>query len=92
MRKIIFIFFLIVILFVAIVTVCAVQSEIRQHKFHLESQNELAGDLQVVGNSHCPVSGFKIKKKFFAGHHGKKYSFCCPDCVASFKKDPGKVL
>ena len=30
------------------------------------------------------------KSKLFADYKGKRYYFCCPNCVGSFKKDPAK--
>lgn len=45
-----------------------------------------------AGNETCPVSGEAIdeKTKVTYEYKGKIYSFCCPDCVEEFKKDPEK--
>lgn len=40
----------------------------------------------------CPVLGGKIDKKIFVDYHGKRIYFCCPGCVAQFKKNPEKNL
>lgn len=47
-----------------------------------------------VGNKICPVSGEKIDEKIKTTYEyeGKVYNFCCPMCVADFKKDPEKYI
>ena len=47
-----------------------------------------------VGNKICPVSGEKIDeaKKAIYEYEGKIYNFCCPMCLADFKKDPQKYI
>lgn len=44
----------------------------------------------------CPNSGEKISAYSAAGgymdHNGVRYYFCCGDCLAAMKKDPGAVL
>lgn len=38
----------------------------------------------------CPVTGNPIDGKTFIMSAGKGVSFCCPDCVAKYEKDPAK--
>jgi YHS domain-containing protein len=41
----------------------------------------------------CPVSGedFTVKAKTVQlVYKGKRYAFCCPDCIGDFKKTPEK--
>lgn len=47
-----------------------------------------------AGNKVCPVSGEKIDEKMKATYeyNGKIYNFCCPMCIAEFKKDPEKYI
>lgn len=42
----------------------------------------------------CPVSGEEISKEtnITYDYKGKTYRFCCPDCVAEFKKKPEKYI
>lgn len=54
---------------------------------------------QNVGNKICPVSGERIGEDNGAGmtpvtyeYEGKIYNFCCPMCIAPFKKDPQKYI
>ena len=50
-----------------------------------------AADVVDVGNGICPVSGDKVGKTTFE-YQGKRYHFCCKDCVKDFKKDPEKYI
>ena len=50
-----------------------------------------AAEVVDVGNSICPVSGDKVGKTTFE-YQGKRYHFCCKDCVKDFKKDPEKYI
>ncbi len=36
----------------------------------------------------CPISGKPIDGKTFAEVDGKRVDFCCPGCMAKYKKDP----
>lgn len=45
-----------------------------------------------VGNTICPISGDKVNAKATAVYQGKRYAFCCENCVAKFKKNPEKYL
>ena len=49
---------------------------------------EPAGKEQTV----CPIMGGKIDKKVFTDHDGKRVFFCCPGCIAKFKKDAAKYI
>lgn len=40
----------------------------------------------------CPVMGGKINKKYYADYQGKRVYFCCPDCIAAFKKAPARYV
>ncbi len=40
----------------------------------------------------CPVMGGKINKDVFTEYKGKKVYFCCPGCIAKFKKNPEKYI
>ncbi len=40
----------------------------------------------------CPVLGNKINKAIHVDYQGQRIYFCCPGCVAKFKKDPQKYL
>jgi len=39
-------------------------------------------------NTKCPISGDPADAETFVDHEGIRVHFCCPDCVAAFKKDP----
>jgi YHS domain-containing protein len=42
-------------------------------------------------NKYCPVNPKDpIDPKVTYTYNGKTYGFCCPDCIADFKKDPEK--
>ena len=47
-----------------------------------------------VGNKICPVLNEKIEEgnKAVYEYKGKIYNFCCPPCVAEFKKSPEKYI
>ena len=47
---------------------------------------------KVVAQTTCPVMGGPIDKSISVEHKGRKVYFCCPMCVATFQKDPGKYL
>ncbi len=51
-------------------------------------------ELESVGKPQtvCPVMGGKINKKYHADYKGKRVYFCCPACIKTFKKDPGKYV
>jgi YHS domain-containing protein len=55
-----------------------------------ESTSKVANDNPDPAN--CPVSGHAVDGKTFVELNGKKYEFCCGDCVATFKADPQKFL
>jgi YHS domain-containing protein len=40
----------------------------------------------------CPVRGGAVNKKVYTDYQGKRIYFCCPPCIADFKKDPGKYM
>ena len=48
----------------------------------------LAGGPQTI----CPVMGGEIDKQVFADHGGQRVYFCCPGCIAEFKKKPGQII
>ncbi len=55
------------------------------------------GGTTMVANANpdpksCPVSGHPIDNATFVDLDGKKYAFCCGDCIAPFKADPKKYL
>ena len=49
-----------------------------------------AVDNQDVGI--CPVMHDKASKKYSYTYEGKTYYFCCPACIAEFKKNPEKYI
>jgi YHS domain-containing protein len=55
-----------------------------------------AGDpppLPLGSDATCPVSGekFKVKEKTVqVVYNGKRYAFCCPECIGDFNKNPAK--
>lgn len=51
-----------------------------------------AAEVVEVGNAFCPVSGDKISGKHFAEHQGKRYGFCCNQCMKKFNKNPEKYI
>jgi len=46
----------------------------------------------TVAQTTCPVMGNKIDKNVYTDYEGKRVYFCCPDCIATFKKDPAKCI
>jgi len=40
----------------------------------------------------CPVSGEAVDKTEYVDWQGQRVYFCCPKCVAAFKKDPDKYF
>jgi len=40
----------------------------------------------------CPVRGGTINKNVYTDYQGKRIYFCCPPCVADFKKNPEKYM
>jgi YHS domain-containing protein len=38
----------------------------------------------------CPVMNMEAKKEINYTYKGKKYYFCCKDCLAKFKANPKK--
>jgi YHS domain-containing protein len=40
----------------------------------------------------CPVMGGPINKQYSTVYQGKTVYFCCPACIETFKKDPGKYI
>jgi len=40
----------------------------------------------------CPVRGGTINKDVYTDYQGKRIYFCCPPCIANFKKDPEKYM
>jgi len=54
----------------------------------IAEQNVLLESVQ----KNCPVTGEPINKQVFTDYKGRRVYFCCPACVALFKKDPDKYL
>ena len=54
----------------------------------------LAASAEVidVGNSICPLSGDPVNPAMNYVHEGKRYYFCCVNCVKKFKKNPAKYI
>ncbi len=52
------------------------------------------GKAVAVGNKICPVLNEKIEEgnKAVYEYKGKIYNFCCPSCIADFKKAPEKYI
>jgi YHS domain-containing protein len=48
--------------------------------------------VQLKPQTTCPVMGGAIDKKVYTDYKGKRIYFCCPGCIATFKKDPEKYL
>lgn len=42
--------------------------------------------------THCPVMGGAINKKYFIEYEGEKVYFCCPGCEEAFLKEPEKYM
>lgn len=42
--------------------------------------------------THCPVMGGKINKAQYIDVHGKRIYVCCPGCIPTIKKTPGKYI
>ena len=53
---------------------------------------EVQAEVVDVGNTLCPITGKKVNPKATAVYEGKRYAFCCKNCVAKFEKDPEKYL
>ena len=51
-----------------------------------------APEILDVGNKYCLLSGDKVSGKHFAEYQGKRYGFCCNQCIKKFNKDPGKYI
>lgn len=47
---------------------------------------------QLKSQTTCPVMGGAIDKKVYTDYKGKRIYFCCPGCIATFKKDSEKYL
>ena len=45
-----------------------------------------------VGNKFCPLSGDKVSGKHFIEYGGKRYGFCCPQCMKKFNNNPQKYV
>lgn len=46
-----------------------------------------------IVNTNCPISGDSVKADGGTyTYHGKTYGFCCPGCIAPFKKDPEQYI
>jgi YHS domain-containing protein len=43
-------------------------------------------------NSKCPLSGKAVNPAHTLAHKGKTVGFCCPNCLAKFKKEPDKFF
>lgn len=59
----------------------------------MEHLDEKASTAVEVGNKICPVTGEKVGMMgpvVQYEYQGKIYNFCCPMCIDTFKKDPGK--
>jgi YHS domain-containing protein len=52
-------------------------------------ENNSPADMEAF-NSICAVSGEKVDKEITYTYEGKKYAFCCNNCLKKFKKDPAK--
>jgi YHS domain-containing protein len=42
--------------------------------------------------THCPIMGGEIDKKFSVDYQGKRIYFCCPGCEEQFLEDADKHL
>lgn len=75
------------ILFVLFLTFCSMP-------FGFAQEGALPSSAEVIdiGNTICPISGRKANPKATAVYQGKKYAFCCQDCVKKFKENPEKYL
>ena len=43
-------------------------------------------------NKKCPIGGDDVDPKVTCVYKGQTIGFCCPDCVAEFKKNPEKYM
>lgn len=50
------------------------------------------GRAEELTNETCPVMGGKVNPKIFTEYEAKKIYFCCPGCIAKFKKNPEKYV
>ena len=53
---------------------------------------ETANPVTDAGNQTCPVSGKAVNPKVTAVYKGKRYAFCCKDCLKDFQKNPEKYI
>lgn len=58
-------------------------------KQEVKQESAATSDAEVF-NSICAVSGEDVDKDFTYTYEGKKYAFCCNNCLKKFKKDPAK--
>jgi YHS domain-containing protein len=60
------------------------------HSHHHPTTALAAGD---TVNAMCAVNPHDaVSPQYFSIYQGKKVGFCCPDCKASFDKDPAKYM
>ncbi len=53
---------------------------------------EPARQIAQAEQTTCPLMGMAIDKSVNTEYKGKKVYFCCPGCIAGFKKDPEKYI
>jgi YHS domain-containing protein/uncharacterized membrane protein len=46
----------------------------------------------AAANAECPISGKPVNPEKTLEYEGKKYAFCCDECLAKAKQDPKAVL
>jgi len=49
-------------------------------------------DAKETNQTRCPVISGSINKNVYTDYKGKRIYFCCPPCIAQFKRDPEKYM
>lgn len=72
----------------------ALQKQLTEVKIDLgryaEKMREIAKNLPV--NTICPLMNRPVDAAQVVTHEGQKIGFCCKNCLAKFKKEPGKYI
>lgn len=68
---------------------CSPQGQSKSTQTKVEEANVIE-----VNNQYCPVTGEKIKEELATTYvyQGKRYRFCCVNCIIPFKRDPQKYI
>jgi len=60
--------------------------------FPLTAASNTQLKLLDVENKICPVSGDDVSGKHYAAYEGKRYAFCCNQCIKKFNRNPEKYI